>query len=39
MFLSPVIVDYLCGGISAVHPCIEDVPDEALKSNIRKVYA
>ena len=39
MFLSPVIVDYLFGGISAIHPCIEDMPDEALKSKIRKVYA
>ena len=39
VFLSPVIVDYLFGGISAVHPCIEDVPDEALKSKIRKVCA
>ena len=28
VFFAPVIIDYLFGGISAVQPTIEDVPDE-----------
>ena len=31
MFFAPVVVDYLFGGISAVKPVIEDVPDEELQ--------
>ena len=38
VFLSPVIVDYLFGGISAVNPCVNDVADEILQSKIRKVH-
>ena len=37
VFLAPVIVDYLFGGISQVKPDIDDVPDEQLQSKIRKV--
>ena len=38
VFFAPVIVDYLFGGISAVKPCIEDVPNEALQLKIKKVF-
>lgn len=37
IFFSPVVIDYLFGGISAVKPDILDVPDEALQSKIKKV--
>ena len=38
VFFSSVVIDYLFGGISAVKPTIEDVPEEELQSKIRKVY-
>ena len=31
VFFAPVIVDYLFGGISAVKPSADDVPDEELQ--------
>ena len=37
VFFAPVIVDYLFGGISAVKPSVDDVPDEDLQLKIRKV--
>ena len=36
-FFAPSVVDYLFGGLSAVKPCIEDVPDDAIREKIRKV--
>ena len=38
-FFAPVVVDYLFGGISAVNPTIEDVPDKDLQLKIRKVLS
>ena len=37
IFFSPVVVDYLFGGISGVKPSFFDVPDEDLQLKIRKV--
>lgn len=37
VFFSSVIVDYLFGGMSAVKPCVDDVPGESLQSKIKKV--
>ena len=37
VLLAPVIVDCLSGRITAVNPCIEDIPEETLKLKIRKV--
>ena len=38
VFFSPVVIDYLFGGISAVKPSFEDVLEEELQSKIRKVH-
>lgn len=38
VFFAPVIVDYIFGGISAVKPSVDDVPDEELQLKIRKVH-
>ena len=37
LFFSPVVVDYLFGGTSAVKPSVDDVPDEEVQLKIRKV--
>ena len=37
IFFAPVIVDYLFGGMAAVHPTVDDVPDEGIRSKIIKV--
>lgn len=37
VFFAPVVVDYLFGGISAVKPSVDDVPDEDIQLKIRKV--
>ena len=37
VFFAPVIVDYLFGGIGAVKPSVEDVPDQQPKCMIKKV--
>ena len=37
-FLSPVIVDYLFGGVSAVKPSVEDVLDYDIQTKISKVW-
>lgn len=37
MFFAPVVVDYIFGGVSAVNPLVDDVPDEDLQFKIRKV--
>ena len=37
VFFSPAIVDYLFGGMSAVMPSIDDVPDINLQLKIKKV--
>lgn len=39
VFFSPVIVDYLFGGMLAVKPSIDDIPDESLQSKIKKVFS
>ena len=37
LLFAPVVVDYLFGGISAVNPTIDDVPDKELQRKIKKV--
>ena len=37
VFFSPVIVDYLFGGMSALSASINDIPDESLQIKVRKV--
>ena len=36
VFFAPVVIDYLFGGISAVRPSIEDVPDEEIQLKIKR---
>ena len=35
-FLSPSVVDYLFGGVGAVKPTIDEVPDDIIQQKIRK---
>ena len=37
VFLAPVIIDYLFGGIASVKACVEDVPDCEIQAKLRKV--
>lgn len=37
IFFSPVVVDYLFGGMSAVKPTVDDVPNESLRLKIIQV--
>ena len=37
IFFASVVVDYLFGGMAAVHPTVDEVPDDIVRSKIRKV--
>ena len=36
-FLTTSVVDYLFGGVGAVKPTIDEVPDDIIQQKIRKV--